>query len=180
MRKFALFLFIGAALSGCHSTPKKVYPHTDVFTWTNNGGSDTAKFFGFTALFTATQSAKAQHKNMLVVFSGWSLSTSNIEWKALSLYPDPDFIQKNFVIAWIAVDDRKELDKPYSTVFMNHTYNIRTYGNQNNMLQMRLTKTNGSPTFCFLDTNLHQYGKVMRYTIDRSEVEAFIESGITR
>jgi hypothetical protein len=146
------------------------YCYTNIFQWFDTTNpKDTIKFYGFTDFDSAMTCAKEEKKNLLIIFSGWNLSERGIEWKTLSLYGNNDFIQKNFVIAWLPVDDKRKAKNKNTTI-----------GKENAELQEWYLRTSSQPMFCFSDTTGHGYGIFIHYTKNKEEVKKFISSGIKK
>jgi len=159
------------------------YCYTDTFEHVEQKNStDTIKFYGFTDLDSAFACARKQNKPVLLVFAGWfSVSVHGLEWRTLSLFDDNDFIQNNYVIAWLQVDDRRLLtDTTKTDTIYDNAFRQRTIGNKYQLLQMRLASINTQPCFCIVDTNVTRYGNLMSYTKDKSEVKDFVLSGLKK
>ena len=94
---------------------------------------------------------------------------------------DEKLIKDNFVIAVLYVDDREKLkDTTLTTEVNGEIWNISTIGRKYQAMQISLFKNNAQPLFCFMNSNLHPFGKIMGYTKDKKEVEAFIASGLEK
>jgi len=180
LNSFLLIILIGFFISCKDSQQKEKYCYTDIFKYiSQNNPDDTIKFYGFTKLDSAIECAKKQQKNILTIFSCWGcLSSKGLEWQTLTSYQDNEFIQNNYVIAWLPVDDKRLFEDTNSTEkFNNQQISSKTLGNKNYALQLNLLKTNTQPSFCFIDTNLKVVGKTLSYTKDKKVIEAFISSG---
>ncbi|MCU0435183.1 MAG: hypothetical protein MUC87_17130 [Bacteroidia bacterium] len=139
-------------------------------------------YYAFAELDSAVVCAKKRNLNILVIFSGYAgMAIPNKEWETLDLYGDKKFIQNNYVIAWLPVDDKKPLDDTTQTVLIHgQTYYITTEGRKYAMIQRKLFNHNSQPLYGILNQNLEPVGKAIGYTKDKREVEAFIESGLIR
>jgi hypothetical protein len=171
-----LFLFASCADKGM--TPK----HTDVFYYANAKTGDTTRFFGYRDLDTALYFAKAEKKNILVIFSGWAcMSVHGLEWKTLSLYGNANKINNNFVIAWLAVDDKSPAKDTSQRVFWyGKQRHLTDMGDQYKYFEETVFHQSTQPLFCFIDSTKKPFGKVMGYTRDEDQIEAFIESGLNK
>jgi hypothetical protein len=108
------------------------------------------------------------------------MDTPGKEWRTLSVYSDQNFIQNNFILLWLPVDDKKPLKDSVSVnVFGPDSY-VKTVGELNYSRLLDLTETSTVPTFCFLDKTGKVYGQKIGYTPDKNEVETFIKSGRTK
>ena len=142
---------------------------------------DTIRFYGFKELKTALSYAKQQKKNILLIFSGWGcVSTRGTEWKTIAESGLKDYIQENFILLWLPVDDKTILEKPYFAKQSGNDVYIETIGKENSNLQINLTNTNSQPLLCFIDTNIDRVGSLYYKTFcqDKIEFEKFIKSGI--
>ena len=155
----------------------KILNNKQTFRYVNKTTKDTIKYYGYKNLDTAMHYAKKEKKDILLIFSGYAcMDEGGKEWKTLSLFGDNDKIQDNFIIAWLAVDDKTPLKDTLRFVFAR--YPITTIGLYNYYRQTELTATSTQPTFCFLDTTEKVYGQKIGYTTDKKEVEDFVYSGI--
>jgi hypothetical protein len=190
MRQLFFLSLISVILFSCNnknnstknnSTNKAPVCYTDTFKYVNRKlPFDTTKFYGFTDLDTALVYAKKQKKNILLIFTGWACVDPSIrEWKTLMLYDDNSFIQENFVIACLYVDDKHLLvDTTQVEMIREKPFHIRTVGDRNSLLQINLLQSNCQPALCFVDTNMVRYGELGHYTPIKEEVERFILSGL--
>lgn len=158
------------------------YCYTDIFDHVNRKDqNDTIKFYGFRDIDTALVCAKARNKRMLLIFSCWGcLADPGREWETLANLGDNDFIQDNFIIVWLPVDDNNLLadTTTVATVF-GKTIRVKTVGNRNIVLQMRLTDSNMQPWLCCVDTNMIRHGNTMiAGSNDRNEVKDFLMNGL--
>lgn len=150
---------------------KQTFKYVDIKT------NDTLKYYGYENLDTAMHYAKKEKKDLLLIFSCWAcMNESGKEWKMLSLFGDNDKIQDNFIIAWLPIDDKKQLKDTLR--FPLARFPITTIGSYNHYRQLELTETSSQPTFCFLDTSGQVFGQKIGYTNNKKEVEDFIYSGI--
>lgn len=151
------------------------YPvcYTDIFRISNQN-SDTLKIFGFREIDNALLCAKERKCNLLILFSGWALmSRYNQEWEPLQLFDNTDFIKNNYVVSWLAVDDRHALSQ-------NKNENFKTIGALNMALQFKLTNTSTQPLYCIVDTNMNLIGKTLPYTKDKQEIKKFFLQGAVK
>jgi len=152
--------------------------HSKVFRYFDKSLNDTIKFYGYTNLDTALYHAERESKSILLIFSGWAcMDTPGKEWRTLSVYSDQNFIQTNFILLWLPVDDNRQLkDSVPVNVFGPDSY-VKTIGDLNYSRLLDLTETSTVPTFCFLDKRGKVYGQKIGYTLEKNEVETFIKSG---
>ena len=145
------------------------------------GSNEKNMRFGCRDIDEAIICAKLQKKNILVIFSGWSVS-SRLEWKVLDLFNDYDFITDNFIVAWLPCDDKTLLLDTTRVWNKNNLASIalKTRGDSNSVLQIELLKENSIPMFCFVDTNRLIYGNRMGYTMQKKVVQEFMLSGVKR
>lgn len=183
VRTHLIVLLLGSfMISACSNDQQRTWCYSEVFEYVDEQNpSDTCYFYAYTDLDAAISCAKVQKKNILVIFSGWGvLAVPKQEWRTLSLYNDNDYIQSNFVIAWLPVDDKTLLSDTTSiAVFDNDSIRVKTVGGKNLMLERNLLQSTSQPALCFVDTNLQKTGGTIRYTKDRKEVEEFIKSGLS-
>jgi hypothetical protein len=177
-----LFSCNNSASDNNNTIDKAPVCYTDTFTYVNRKSPfDTTKFYGFTDLDSAIAYAKKYKKNILLIFTGWAcVSDPSVRGcNILRLYGDNNFIQENFVITCLYVDDKHLLaDTTQVEMVGERPFHIRTVGDKNSLLQINLLQSNCQPTLCFVDTNMVRYGELGHYTPIKEEVEKFILSGL--
>lgn len=178
-----IFILIMLIYRNCRdnkSTNEFVRTNQDIFIYVNKKTLDTSKFYGYKNIDTAIVYAKKERKNILLIFSGYScMSENGKEWKTLSVYGDNNKIQNNFIIAWLAVDDRRTAKDTNQFVFWyGKNRKLIEIGDQNKYFEESVFNQSTQPLFCFIDTSKKAFGKTIGYTPDKKEVEAFINSGL--
>lgn len=118
----------------------------------------------------------------MVIFSGYAcLAIGGQEWRTLSLYPDLDKLHQKFVIAWLAVDDKRLAADTNEIVFWyGKQRRLREVGGKNKYLEESIYNSSTQPLYCFMDTLKNSFGKKLGYTKNQSNVETFINSGLTK
>lgn len=176
-----IYIFILTLLVSC-SGRQNPPRHTDVFTYRDNNTGDTIKYYGFKDLDTALFHAKSNNKKVLVIFSGYScLAIGGQEWRTLSLYTDRDKIHEEFVIAWLAVDDQSTVFDTTQTVFWyGKQRRLISMGDKNKFFQESLFNSSTQPFYAFLDIDKKPIGQTLTYTKTQADVDAFVNSGLTK
>ena len=175
----AIFSFI--VFISCHNT-QNVPKHFDVFTYFDKNSNDTIKFYGYRNLDTAIYYAKKEDKDILLIFSGYScMSMPGREWQTLSLYGDNHKIQNNFIISWLAVDDKSiAADTSQSVFWYGEQRKLLSVGDQNKYFEEKTFNISTQPLFCFIDTAKNSFGKILGYTRSEKDVKAFVNSGFKK
>ncbi|MCA6364128.1 MAG: hypothetical protein IM638_13910 [Bacteroidetes bacterium] len=185
MKHLAQALKQVAAISGIAlliSCGDKKTTATCCCTWPFKANEGQYTYYAFTELDSAAVCAQKRNLNILVIFSGYCcMALPGMEWDVLDRFGNPEFIQKNYVIAWLPVDDKKQLkDTTQTEIIQGKTYRITTEGKRNAVLQIKLFNTNGQPVYGILNPALKPVCPPLFYTKDEEEVEAFIKSGIVK
>ena len=103
------------------------------------------------------------------------------EWQTLALYPDRQRLQNNFILLWLAKDDQNVAkDTTQLVLWYRHYQRLKTTGQHYQYFEEQVFGQSTQPVFGFIDTLKRPFGKMMRYTRNKDEVEAFIESGFTK
>lgn len=175
---FSCLILVATAGLNCNEKLKEVCCCTMPF----KADGSTHTYYAFTDLDSAAVCAKKRKQNILVIFTGYTCSAiPRKEWQILDLLDDEKLIKDNFVIAVLYVDDREKLkDTTLTTEVNGEIWNISTIGRKYLAMQISLFQNNAHPLFCFMDSNLRPLGKIMGYTKDKKEVDAFIASGLEK
>ncbi len=161
---------------------RPVKSNQTIFTYVDKKTLDTNKFYGYKDLDTAIYQAKKESKNILLVFSGYAcMDEGGKEWKTLIAYGDYDKIQDNFVIAWLAVADKRiAKDTNQIVSWYGNDRKLISVGDHNKYHLEKSFLQSSVPLFCFLDTLKKPFGKTIGYTPVKTDVEDFINSGLTK
>jgi hypothetical protein len=158
------------------------YCYTNIFKHINRKNqNDTIKFYGFTNIDKALICAKAKKKRLLLIFSGWGcVANPGREWETLANLGDNDFIQNNFIITWLPVDDNDLLaDTTKIDTVHGDSIRIKTIGTKNIILQIKLAQSTIQPWLCCVDTNLIRHGNTMiAWSNDKKEIKGFLMNGL--
>ncbi len=173
----AIFSFI--VFISCQNTSSEP-KYSDVFTYFDKSSNDTIKFYGYKNLDTAIYYAKKEDKDILLIFSGYAcMSMPGREWETLAIYGDNNKIQNNFIITWLAVDDKSIAADTNQIVFWyGKQRKLISIGDKNKYFEEKIFKVSTQPLFCFIDTSKNAIGGVLGYTRNIEEVIAFINSGL--
>lgn len=178
---YIMIIFLLLSCTNNKRNKQNEYCYTNKFTFIDKKNNfDTINFYGYINLDSAISCAKKTKRNILTIFSGWAcMSVRGLEWKQLNMFGDNDFIQSKFVIAWLPVDDKTPLlDTTKFDTIENIKIHLRTIGDKNASYQIKLTKTNSEPIFCFLDSNKIRYGEIIHNTNNKKLVQEWIKSGL--
>lgn len=169
----------------CRADKKENRPvksNQTIFTYVDKNTLDTTKFYGYKDVDTAIYQAKKENKNILLVFSGYAcMDMGGKEWKTLAAYGDNDKIQDNFIIAWLAVDDNQIAKDTNQVVsWYGKDRKLISVGDQTKYYMEKSFEQSTVPLFCFIDTLKKSFGKTIGYTPVKTDVEDFINSGLTK
>jgi hypothetical protein len=161
---------------------RPVKSNQTIFTYVDKKTLDTTKFYGYKDLDTALYEAKKEKKNILLVFSGYAcMDEGGKEWKTLSAYGDNNKIQDNFIIAWLAVDDnRTAKDTNQIVSWYGKDRKLISVGDQNKYYEEKTFLQSTVPLFCFIDNLKKPFGKILNYTSVKTDIDDFINSGLTK
>lgn len=167
-------------LLSCSNSTNPPKHFTDKFEYKDKEGNESV-FYGFKNLDSARYWATVEKKKMLVIFSGYAcVSVPNQDWKTLTRYGDNKKIQDNFIIVWLAVDDKRIASDTNQTVlWYGKERKLITIGDHNKYLEEITFKNSSQPLLCLLDSLKKPLGKTLGYTPDKKDVEEFINSGLT-
>jgi hypothetical protein len=176
-----IFSFIVlTTLLSCVSPTNQPTHYTDTFKFKDKNDKENF-FYAFKNLDSALYWATIDKKPILIIFSGYAcMAVPNQEWKTLSAYGDNKKIQDNFIIAWLAVDDKQNAIDTTKTVFWRgKDRKLITIGDQNKYYEETVFNISTQPLFWFIDSLKIPFGKTLGYTPIKEDVEAFINSGLT-
>jgi thioredoxin-related protein len=123
--------------------------------------------------------ARQEKKPLLVDFTGYGcVNCRRMEdnvWDKEGVY---DLIKKNYVLVSLYVDDRKELEQPYTSALSGRT--VKTVGKKWTELQIAHFNRNSQPYYVLLDNNLKVLNEPRGYTPDIIEYKDFLQCGYDR
>jgi thiol:disulfide interchange protein len=123
--------------------------------------------------------ARQEKKPLLVDFTGYGcVNCRRMEdnvWDKEGVY---DLIKKNYVLVSLYVDDRKELEQPYTSALSGRT--VKTVGKKWTELQIAHFNRNSQPYYVLLDNDLKVLNEPRGYTPDIIEYKDFLQCGYDR
>lgn len=168
--KYILSFFIVTIINSCHSPiqydEKAEFKNSSIFV-------PNKTYYFFTNFQRGIKYAKQTNKKAIIIFSAYTMSSSGIEWDLFQTYDNPCFIRNNYVIIWLLVDDKSLIDSPY----MDNEYlkkDIKTVGDENYLLQAKLTKSYSQPSYCIIDTNLNPIRILQGVVREKETADSFL------
>ena len=179
--KTLIIIFTLTILVSCNDQ-QSIPRHSNVFRYFDKNIADTVKFYGYKNIDTAIYYAKRERKNILLIFSGYAcMAVSGSEWRTLAQYGDNNKIQNNFIITWLAVDDKRVSADTNQVVFWyGKQRKLKDIGDQNKYFEEKVFNQSSQPLFCFIDTTKRAFGETLGYTNDKNAVNAFVNSGLKK
>jgi thiol:disulfide interchange protein DsbD len=179
--KALLTIFSFIVFISCQNTSSEP-KYSDVFTYFDKSSNDTIKFYGYRNLDSAIYYAKRENKNILLIFSGYAcMAMPGREWQTLTLYGDHHKIQNNFIITWLAVDDKSiSNDTSQSVFWYGEQRKLLSVGDQNKYFEEKTFNKSTQPLFCFIDTAKNAFGKILGYSRNEKDIKAFVNSGFKK
>ncbi len=130
----------------------------------------------------AVEMARAQHKPILIDFTGWAcVNCRKMEenvWTQPEVY---NYIHENYILVSLYVDDRQNL--PAEARIMNYktktgdTKDIITVGDKWATFEAENFNQTTQPLYCLLDTDLHLLNNPVGYTPDVAEYLKWLQCG---
>lgn len=123
--------------------------------------------------------AKKVGKPVLLDFTGWTCV--NCRKMEQNVWPQPSvlpYINNDFVLISLYVDDRTELPADSQYVSKHTDKKIKTTGNKWSEMQTVRYNTNTQPYYVLLDNNENILNKPRGYTPDVTEYSAFLKEGL--
>jgi thiol:disulfide interchange protein DsbD len=120
-----------------------------------------------------------ENKPVLIVFTGFGCkSTRNIDWKPIKENGLERFVKHNFIICYLIVDDRTELNNIDKTIKDSNGKVIRSVGNCYSDLQMKRYNNNSQPFYCIVDSEFNDLVVPVEYSLDSLTVKRFLNQGL--
>ena len=123
--------------------------------------------------------AKKLNKPVLIDFTGHGcVNCRRMEdqvWSQDGVY---ELLRDDYVLISLYVDERKELDEPYTSTFSGRE--MRNIGNKWSDFQAIHFNRNSQPYYVLSTPDGHILNKPVAYTPDVSEYQAFLECGLSR
>lgn len=123
--------------------------------------------------------AKKYNKPVVVDFSGFGCV--NCRKMEVSVWNDPEvssLLNNDYVLISLYVDDKKELNKPYTVVENNKETSISTWGEKWSYLQRIKFGANVQPFYVLLDNNGDVLNHAFAFSENKSEFIKFLRTGL--
>lgn len=125
--------------------------------------------------------AKAQHKALLIDFTGWACV--NCRKMEENVWPQPEvynYIKENFILVSLYVDDRKNLPILQQFTFTGSDSikkDIRTYGDKWSAFQTENFRQNTQPLYAIINNNGQLVNNPVGYTPDKNQYLQWLRCG---
>jgi len=147
-----------------------------------DGATDMNLLHGYTNFEEGIKAAKANHKPILVDFTGWAcVNCRKMEEQVWSVPAVHELIKKEYVLISLYVDDREALPSLEQFKYLKSSGRLKkitTIGAKWATFQTLNFKNNSQPYYVLLDNDMHLLNKPIGYTPDAVAYEKWLKVGI--
>jgi thiol:disulfide interchange protein DsbD len=128
----------------------------------------------------AIKFSKEKRKPILLIFTAWAASDRTVEKKLLEDKSIKDYLHKNYIVAFLKIDDKTPLPKSEQKeeVFYSENYKPVTVGNRNLFYQLDKFNANTQPYMAVIDEKENQILNPIGYIKNKNEILNFLEKGV--